>query len=329
MAGEAEALHQWFQENSRPLPWRKSKNPYRIWISEVMLQQTTVTAVVPYFKKFTARFPDVKSLAQADLKEVYEYWAGLGYYSRARNLHKSAQALYSLGQFPKNYNDLIQLPGFGDYTSRAVSSQAFSEPVGVVDGNVIRVLSRRFGLSIEWWKTKEKKHLQEIADHYASLSEPSIINQSLMELGSTICRPQNPSCLLCPLKKNCIALKQDRIDQLPLKKAKRQSEIWLWKAEIIEKGDKLALVKNEYAPFLKGQLILPGEVKKQKLAPKEYDFQHAITHHKIYVQVTRRRSNFTGRQKLPLEWIYPKQLKEKAPFSLIQKAIDIGLGDRI
>ncbi len=324
---EAQKLQSWFSENSRPLPWRQSKNPYRIWISEIMLQQTTVKAVIPYFKRFVKRFPDIQSLAAARIEDVYEHWAGLGYYSRARNIHKAAKQIETLKTFPETYQELLKHPGFGDYTARAVSSQAFGEKVGVVDGNVIRVLSRRFGLAVEHWKNKEKKVLQEIADTYAQHADPSSINQAFMELGATVCTPTNPTCLLCPLKKNCVALKADQIEELPLKKPKRATEIWVWNVDVIERQGQIALVKNEYAPFLKKQLILPGKVVKKDKAPKTFDFQHGVTHHKIYVKVSRRKSNFNSAKIADITWLSPKQLKEKVPFSLVQKAVDIGLGD--
>lgn len=327
LKAETQRLVAWFESESRPLPWRQSRDPYKIWISEIMLQQTTVKAVIPYFNRFIKRFPNVQSLADAKLEDVYEFWAGLGYYSRARNIHKAAKELVAMTEFPKTHHQLLKLSGFGDYTARAVSSQAFAEKVGVVDGNVIRVLSRRFALPVEHWKSKDKKTLQEIADIYACLADPSQVNQALMELGATICTPQNPTCLLCPLKKNCLALKQDKIAELPLKKPKRASEIWQWNVDLIEDKGRIAFVTNEYAPFLKKQWILPGQVRQKQAAPKDFDFQHAITHHKIYVKITRRKSNFKSAKFADIQWFSRKQLKEKVPFSLIQKAVDIGLGD--
>ena len=322
---ESKALESWFQENSRPLPWRESRDPYRIWISEIMLQQTTVKAVIPFFEKFMDRFPKLEDLANATIEDVYERWAGLGYYSRARNIHKAAKELSALGNFPQTYVKLIELPGLGDYTARAISSQAFGERAGVVDGNVIRVLSRRFGEKFEHWKTADKKQLQQLADQYVVVGDPSTINQALMEVGSTICTPTNPSCLLCPLKKNCVALKNDLIEQLPLKKPRKTSEIWVWQAEIIEKNGKVAFVENHYAPFLKKALILPGSVEKKAKAPKDFNFQHAITHHKIYVQVVRRKPKASEKVSKSLQWVGKKQLKEKVPFSLIQKALEVPL----
>ena len=154
----------WYQKNKRVLPWRASQDPYKIWISEVMLQQTTVTAVIPYYEKFLKLFPTVQKLAAATIEDVYEMWAGLGYYSRARNLHKSAvllsEMILSGNGFPQSYQQLLELPGFGPYTARAVSSLAFGEKTGVLDGNVIRVLSRKYGIDSDWWQTVARNDLQ-------------------------------------------------------------------------------------------------------------------------------------------------------------------------
>ncbi len=327
---EAPVLADWFKINARPLPWRESQDPYSIWISEIMLQQTTVTAVLPYFERFMKRFPTLKKLAKAPIEDVYELWAGLGYYSRARNLHKAAQLLSLEKSFPKTHVELLKFSGFGHYTSRAVSSQAFNEAVGVLDGNVIRFLSRRFGLKWEHWKTEHKNNLQTIVDQYALNAEPRIINQALMEMGATICTPKSPSCFLCPVQKKCVAYKEDWIEKLPLKKPKRDFEIWHWQAQLIEHKDgRLAFIDNNYAPFLKNQLILPGQIAKTKQPPSRFDFQHGITHYKIYVTVTRTKSNFLKAKNLKLKWIEPKHLKAKAPFALIQKAVAIGLAESL
>ena len=190
------SLSKWYKKNLRPLPWRKDKDPYKIWISEIMLQQTTTTAVAPFFNRFIKKFPNVKTLAHAEIEDIYECWSGLGYYSRARNIHKAAKLIIKLKKFPQNYQELIQLPGIGPYTSRAIASIAFDEPVGVIDGNVIRVLTRKYNLPIEWWKTKERDLLQTIVDTYMHSQSPGMMNQAIMELGSTICTPKNPKCIL-------------------------------------------------------------------------------------------------------------------------------------
>lgn len=309
-------LTQWYKKNQRALPWREDKNPYRIWLSEVMLQQTTVVAVIPYFEKFLDKFPTVESLAQAPENEVLEAWAGLGYYSRARNLHKAAKALATLG-FPKTASELIELPGFGPYTSRAVASIAFGEKVGVLDGNVIRVLSRRYGLKLEWWNNKGRIQLQNISDALASLGQPDVVNQALMELGATVCTPQKVTCILCPWSASCISRDKNLIEKLPLKKPRKDSEVWVWKPTVTIKDHKVALVKNDYAPFLKGQMIFPGEISYEKNKPKDYDVKHNITHHDIFIQINRRKS-MTGKH---LEWVDLKNLKKVNPSSLLQKVL--------
>ena len=327
---EAHLVVSWFNKNSRPLPWRQSRDPYKIWISEVMLQQTTSRAVTTYFEKFIKVFPDCKSLAQASLTQVYPLWAGLGYYSRVRNLHKSARLLLDRKEFPQTYKEWIQLPGLGPYTSRAVTSQAFGEKVGVVDGNVIRVLSRCFALKWPWWKEPGKTHLQLLADEFAQTQDPSSVNQGLMELGATVCTPRSPSCWQCPLAPRCKSKGRDWIQELPLKKPQRDKEIWLWKAQLCVRKKKLAFVVNDYAPFLKKQLFFPGQVRRLKKSPKKFDFQHGITHHRIFVQLEKVKPSQWLRDnpsaKTSCFWMSSQEWSKKSPFSLIQKAVDIGLG---
>ena len=290
-----------------------------------MLQQTTVVAVIPYFEKFMTRFPTLESLAQAPVDDVLEYWAGLGYYSRARNLHRSAQALQLKMQtsgFPKTHLELLELPGFGPYTARAVSSLAFDEKTGVLDGNVIRVLSRRFGLKLEWWKPQARAELQTVADLLAQVDHPADLNQGLMELGATVCTPRSPTCLLCPWVKSCVARDENSIDQLPLKKPRRQIEVWKWRAQVVQKGDKILFVSNDYAPFLKGHWILPGSVKRLDTAPKKFTFRGGVTHHDIFAEVGRAKvSEVSQRER---KWVALSELKREIPSSLIRKAVELG-----
>lgn len=281
-----------------------------------MLQQTTSTAVIPFFEKFLARFPTLKSLAEASIEDVYERWAGLGYYSRARNLHKAAQLIQKNGQFPKTYLELLEYPGFGPYTSRAVSSLAFGEHCGVLDGNVIRFLSRFYGLSVEWWKPKARAQLQHLSDEIVQHGPPQELNQALMEIGATICTPKSPSCFLCPVSKSCVALAQGLAAELPLKKPRKDSEIWIWEAEIVERKGKIGFVKNSYAPFLRGQWLLPGRVVKAKSKPKKYDFEHSITHHQIFVSVKK-----SKQPSKDLHWISRGDVAKYVPVSLVKKAL--------
>lgn len=309
----------WYEQNRRDLPWRKSRNPYMIWISEVMLQQTTVKAVIPFYEKFVHKFPTVQHLANSDLSDVYEYWAGLGYYSRARNLHAASKILAQNG-FPKTYLELIELPGFGPYTSRAVSSLAFSEKVGVLDGNVIRFLCRYHNLNIEWWEQKNRAPLQKLADEWVQKVESSHMNQALMEMGATICTPQSPSCILCPLQKSCQAQKAKRVELLPLKKPRKTKQIWYWEAQILQKQKKIAYQENTYAPFLSGKLIFPGSTKQLAQPPKVYDYKHNITHHEIYVKlkVSKHMRTLKGSK---LQWYSNDEIKKIHPVSLLQKAL--------
>lgn len=309
-------LTQWYKKSHRALPWRANKDPYRIWLSEVMLQQTTVVAVIPYFERFLQSFPSVHDLAQAEEALVLENWAGLGYYSRARNLHKAAKALASQG-FPQTAAELLELPGFGPYTSRAVASIAFGEKVGVLDGNVIRVLSRRFGLKVEWWNNKGRDQLQKISDDLASLGQADVVNQALMELGATVCTPQKVMCMMCPWVSRCVAREKNLVEQLPFKKPRKESEVWVWKPQVAVKNGQVGLVVNNYAPFLKGQMIFPGEISCEKNKPKDYDAKHNITHHDIFIQISKKKS-LNNKE---IQWVNVSELKKINPSSLLQKVL--------
>lgn len=319
-------LVEWYRDIRRDLPWRKNRDPYRIWISEVMLQQTTVAAVVPYYERFLKRFPTLEALAVSPVEDVLEYWAGLGYYSRARNLHRSALVLHERGGFPRTSAELIELPGFGPYTSRAVSSLAFDEKTGVLDGNVIRVLSRMYGRALEWWKPAGRNELQDLADKLAQTDHPADLNQGMMELGATVCTPVNPACLLCPWQKTCVARNEGRIDELPLKRPRREMEAWLWSPIVVVRKGAVFVEPNTYAPFLKGHALPPGSVRRLKKAPKTFSFRGGVTHHDIFVEVTRdTRAKVSTRA--GGEWVPLKDLKKRIPVSLIRKAIEFALAE--
>ena len=322
----ASMLVAWYREHRRSLPWRTSADPYKIWISEVMLQQTTVTAVIPYFDKFLARFPNVEKLAAAKLEDVLEMWAGLGYYSRARALHASALKIAALRFFPKTHTDLLQLPGFGPYTARAVASLAFGEKTGVVDGNVIRVLSRLFDLEVEWWKPAGREVFQKLADQLVLSQNPSDLNQGLMELGATVCTPSSPSCLLCPWSKLCLARKSETISKRPVSKPRRKTEFWIWEITVTKSPKRgFLLVRNDYAPFLRGHLVPPGKVKQEKSRPKTFDLKGAVTHHEIFVRLKAQTKNQVGRkvEADTATWVLPQDLKSAIPSSLVRKALDL------
>jgi A/G-specific adenine glycosylase len=211
------ALLTWYERERRELPWRRTKDPYAIWLSEVMLQQTQVATVIPYWERFLVRFPTVEALAKAPLDDVLSAWRGLGYYSRARNLHRAAQEVVARfgGRLPSSAEELLTLPGFGRYTSGAVASIAFGDEAPLVDGNVARVLSRLFEVEgVPGDKAREAR-LWELAGALVRGERPGDFNQALMEHGATVCRPESPLCLLCPVRGECLAFRHGRVGELP------------------------------------------------------------------------------------------------------------------
>jgi A/G-specific adenine glycosylase len=209
----------WYYENKRELPWRRTKDPYKIWLSEIMLQQTRVAQGLPYYEKFVTAFPSVFDLADADEEKVLKLWQGLGYYSRARNMHSTAKKIVRdyKGDFPKTYKELIKLKGVGDYTASAIASISFNEPEPVVDGNVYRVLARYFGINLAINSSEGIKHFKSLAREVMDVEEIRDYNQGIMEFGAIQCAPKKPYCLHCPLNDSCIALKENRVHELPVK----------------------------------------------------------------------------------------------------------------
>lgn len=212
-------LISWYLQNKRDLPWRNTKDPYKIWLSEVILQQTRVAQGLPYYENFVTAFPTVFDLAKADEQQVLKTWQGLGYYSRARNLHHTAQYIseHLKGEFPKTYNELIQLKGIGSYTASAIASFSNDESVAVLDGNVYRVLSRYFGIETDISSSKAKKEFQSLADEVLEKDNSSLFNQAIMEFGALQCVPKSPNCEVCILNDSCFALKEKKVDKLPVK----------------------------------------------------------------------------------------------------------------
>jgi len=215
-------LIHWYLDNKRDLPWRNTKNPYHIWLSEIILQQTRVNQGMPYYFKFLKEFSTVFDLAKAQEEQVLKLWQGLGYYSRARNLHYSAKYIVKElnGEFPNTYKELLKLKGIGDYTASAIASICFNESTAVVDGNVYRVLARYFGIATPINSAKGIKEFKQIAQELIDIKTPGTYNQAVMELGSTVCKPQNPLCTNCPLNNNCFALAKKKIKSLPVKEKK-------------------------------------------------------------------------------------------------------------
>ena len=216
------SLTQWYLQNKRDLPWRKTVNPYKIWLSEIMLQQTRVAQGTPYFLSFIKTFPTVFDLAAANEEQVLKLWQGLGYYSRARNLHKTAQYVANelSGVFPDNYNDLLKLKGVGEYTAAAIASFSYNEAVPVVDGNVFRVLSRYFDVETDIASASAKKEFAALAFELMPKHNPGVFNQAIMEFGALQCVPKSPNCGICVFNTSCAALQKKKVDQLPVKSKK-------------------------------------------------------------------------------------------------------------
>jgi A/G-specific adenine glycosylase len=283
-------LLSWYRKHKRDLPWRRTEDPYRIWISEIMLQQTRVAAVLPYYARFLARFPDVQALARAAEQDLLAAWAGLGYYSRARNLQKAAKNIVERGEFPRDHASLGELPGVGEYTAAAVASIAFGLPHAVLDGNVARVLSR---LAPELGDTKSdavRKRLRAFAEVLLDRKRPGEFNQALMELGATVCLPKRPQCQRCPVRSHCEARKQGLENQLPVRGARPSADQREKKLLVIEKAGKVlfwqrSAESSRLAKFW--ELPEPQQLPAALVTDCAGAFRHTIVNTTYFVEVCR------------------------------------------
>ena len=240
-------LVSWYEINKRDLPWRNTTNPYYIWLAEIILQQTRVEQGTPYYLTFIKVYPKIEDLANASQDEVLKIWQGLGYYSRARNLHQTAKNIveYFRGEFPNDYNDILALKGVGPYTAAAISAFAFDLPYAVVDGNVIRVLSRVFGIESPFDTAFGKKHFQELAQELLIKDKPSIYNQAIMEFGALQCKPKSPNCTFCPMQNICQAYNSNTIVKFPVRSNKVRIKNRFLHFLMIEEGGKVYLGKRK------------------------------------------------------------------------------------
>ena len=272
----------WFRRHKRDLPWRRTKDPYAIWISEIMLQQTRVAAVIPFYERFLLRFPHIAALAEAPESDLLAHWAGLGYYYRARNLQRAALQMCLAGRFADSYEAIRVLPGVGDYTAAAVASIAFGLPHAAVDGNVLRVLSRVLADSTDIATAKGKKHFAAMAFGMLPCETPGDFNQAMMELGATVCLPKNPQCLVCPVAGICQARETGRQAEFPTKSARDKSvaeeRTLFWVEEV---GQVLAWQRPSDSRLMPGfwelpeRSQLPGALAGIELG----SFRHGITFH--------------------------------------------------
>ncbi len=248
----SKALLDWYHINKRDLPWRKSSDPYRIWISEIMLQQTGVETVIPYYLRFIKQFPTIEDLAKSELQEVLSFWQGLGYYSRAKNLYQCSQLIKTeyMGVFPSSYQQIRQLPGIGDYTSASLCAIAFDQKISVIDGNVLRILSRLFEMEEDISNNQNKKIFLEKLNSLLPESNNRDFAQALMELGALICRPTNPVCYECPVKKYCKARENGTIINFPVKGLRKAKIIQQFSYIVINYKDYIFLKKRKSTGLL-------------------------------------------------------------------------------
>ncbi len=296
-------LLQWFDRHRRDLPWRRTRDPYAIWLSEVMLQQTRVETALPYYERFLARFPTVEELAWAEIDEVLALWSGLGYYRRARQLHAAARRVVELGGFPRTAQGLLDLPGIGAYTAAAVASIAFGEAAPVLDGNVERVMARQLGMSEDPKGSAGRKQLLAAAAELLDSRRPGDSNQALMELGATLCSPRRPKCLLCPLAGGCAAAAEGDPERYPAPRRRREPETHRLVVAVVEEGSRVLLFRRpEESTLLAGTWELPWAESEEpaaalalryggrwELGPPAARVRHGITHRDLDVEVRRAR----------------------------------------
>jgi A/G-specific adenine glycosylase len=274
-------LAQWYAQRHRDLPWRRTTDPYRIWVSEIMLQQTRAAAVVPYYDRFLERFPSVEALAHASEPEVLSLWSGLGYYLRARNLLRAARQIAG-GAFPRQYDELRQLAGVGDYTAAAVASIAFGEPRAVLDGNVLRVVARMENDAGDIRSSKTRERFRAVAESWLDRRQPGAFNQALMELGATVCLPRRPLCIECPLRGQCQGLQQGTVDELPVKLGAVRSERIEAVLLLVRRGQRILLrqrpaTERRMPGFW--DLPAPEHLPGVRTGTVVGQFRHTITHH--------------------------------------------------
>ena len=317
------ALAKWYKANARDLPWRNTAAPYAIWISEIMLQQTRVAAVIPYYHRFLEQFPTVAELAAVSEPELLAAWSGLGYYSRARNVQKAARQIVELGSFPSNYKQIRELSGVGDYTASSVSSIAFGLPYAAVDGNVVRVTCRIVAETGDVASAEVRQALVDVAGKLMDRGNPGLHNQAMMELGATVCLPRQPQCHLCPVETMCQAKALGIERELPFKPKKM---------EIFRKQRTLLLVE------MSGRLLCwqqPADAKKMagfwELPELEHlpdvvlgepvgEFRHSITNHIYHFLVFRAKTERISDQ---FHWLDEEQMKNLPMSTTSRKALQL------
>ena len=334
---------QWFTTNRRELPWRETRDPYAIWLSEIILQQTRIQQGIAYWERFMHRWPTATDLAAATEDEVLREWQGLGYYSRARNLHKAAQQIAELGHFPSTIDSIRQLKGVGDYTAAAIASIAFDLPTAVVDGNVYRVLSRYYGIDIPINTTEGKKTFTALAQELLPPTQASAFNQAMMDFGAIQCTPQSPLCDACPLIETCDAYHTKRIHQLPVRLHKlriRERHFSYYFIRCNEHGTTLTAIRRrpsgdiwqglweplliEHSPLDIGQWTVPDNLRDSrfKIHSVKKDVKHILTHQVIYADFYLVETNLRPDLPSTFQWIAESELNQYALPRLVEILIN-------
>jgi A/G-specific adenine glycosylase len=324
----AERLLEWYAAGHRDLPWRRTDDPYRIWISEIMLQQTRAQAVIPYYERFLHRFPAIEALAAAQEDQVLTLWSGLGYYSRARNLRLAAQRIVAAGGFPRDFDGLRALPGIGDYTAAAIASIAFGLPHVVVDGNVLRVVARVENDAADIGSARTRERFRTIAQRWLDAKNAGAFNQAIMELGATVCLPRNPQCLVCPLAGRCQGLQEGTAAQLPVK---------LRRTEPVKIAGVLLVVRNEARVLLRlrekdarrmagfWDLPAPADLPDAQTSECLGEIRHTITYHRYTLQVIAASLSKTRARipQGPFKWFDAEALREAPLSTTARKALKL------
>jgi len=311
----------WYRKNRRELPWRVSRDPYRIWLSEIMLQQTRVAAAIPYYERFLNRFPTVEELAVAPERDVLTAWAGLGYYARARNLQRAAQKIHALGAFPRDYEAIRGLDGVGDYTAAAIASIAFDMPHAAVDGNVIRVLSRLTAERGNVASSVVRERLVRAADLLLDRKRPGEFNQACMELGAVVCLPKEPLCVRCPLKQRCAARLAGCERELPLKVSRGKPIEVEKQILVIEEASRILVwQRGQKSARLAGfwELPEPADVPQARIGARVGTVRHTIVNTRYSLHVHRA---FTGRVPKGFRWLGRGELNEVPLSTAAKKAL--------
>ena len=315
----------WYRKGHRDLPWRRVSDPYRIWVSEIMLQQTRAQAAIPYYQRFLERFPTAAALASAGEEEVLTLWSGLGYYARARNLLRAARQVAAAGEFPRDYDGIRALPGVGSSTAAAISSMAFGLPCAVVDGNVLRVVARVENDAADIASPRTRERFRDVAQGWLDPRHPGLFNQALMELGATVCLPGKPRCPVCPVALLCRARESGTVLELPVKLRKNQPVRIAGALLVVRKGRSILLRQREAgARRMAGfwDLPAPEDLPGSRTGARLGEIRHTITHHH-YTLTVLAGTPPAGPASPPFRWFAPAALMEIPLSTMARKALKL------